>query len=206
MPKQERSRATLDAILEAAEQAFDGRSLGSIPLREITERAGVSVSSFYARFPDKESLLLATFVRVGDRILADTRARAAEPWEERGARTLAREAVALHMDHWRRYGPLIRTVKQAEGDDPTLRRYHARLERTVVNEISDVILRVLPWLRGARRLLTTTLFATAATAKASIDRPDHYGLDLDRARDELVDELSEMALRWVDDTTPLDAD
>lgn len=56
-PRQSRSRATLDRLLDAtaallAEKPFDEASIA-----EITCRAGTSVGAFYGRFPDKESLL-----------------------------------------------------------------------------------------------------------------------------------------------------
>ena len=56
-PRQSRSRATLDRLLDAtatllAEKPFDEASVA-----EITRRAGTSVGAFYGRFPDKESLL-----------------------------------------------------------------------------------------------------------------------------------------------------
>src|SRR5262245_40296795 len=56
-PRQSRSRATLDRLLDAtatllAEKPFDEASVA-----EIARRAGTSVGAFYGRFPDKESLL-----------------------------------------------------------------------------------------------------------------------------------------------------
>jgi AcrR family transcriptional regulator len=56
-PRQARSRATLDRLLDAtaallAEKPFDEASVS-----EIVHRAGTSVGAFYGRFPDKDSLL-----------------------------------------------------------------------------------------------------------------------------------------------------
>lgn len=56
-PQQTRSQATLDRILDAAENVLQEKSFGEATLAEIMERAGVTVGAFYRRFPDKDALL-----------------------------------------------------------------------------------------------------------------------------------------------------
>jgi AcrR family transcriptional regulator len=56
-PQQTRSQATLDRILDAAENVLEEKSFGEATLAEIMERAGVTVGAFYRRFPDKDALL-----------------------------------------------------------------------------------------------------------------------------------------------------
>lgn len=58
-PKQERSRRTEANILAATRELLKTKNLADIAISEITSRAGASVGSFYARFPDKIALLLA---------------------------------------------------------------------------------------------------------------------------------------------------
>lgn len=58
-PKQERSRRTESNILQATRELLKTKNLADIAISEITSRAGASVGSFYARFPDKIALLLA---------------------------------------------------------------------------------------------------------------------------------------------------
>jgi len=62
-PRQARSRATLDRLLDAAEDLLDERSLDEIPIADIVARANSSVGSFYARFPSKEALAVALLQR-----------------------------------------------------------------------------------------------------------------------------------------------
>jgi len=58
-PRQQRSRATWDAILEAAAQLFGERGYTGTTTNKVAERAGVSIGSLYQYFPNKEALLLA---------------------------------------------------------------------------------------------------------------------------------------------------
>lgn len=68
-PKQARSLATFDSILEAAEQVLEREGPEGLNTNRIAERAGVSVGTLYQYFPDKAAILLAAARRslaVGD--------------------------------------------------------------------------------------------------------------------------------------------
>lgn len=58
-PRQARSRATWEAIVEAASQILERRSPEAFNTTEIAERAGVSIGTLYQYFPDKQAILLA---------------------------------------------------------------------------------------------------------------------------------------------------
>ncbi|MGE0665728.1 MAG: TetR/AcrR family transcriptional regulator [Sphingomonadales bacterium] len=56
-PRQERSRQTLERILDAAEALFTRKGYENTTLVDIATRAGLSIGSIYRRFPDKDSIL-----------------------------------------------------------------------------------------------------------------------------------------------------
>ncbi len=56
-PQQRRSAATLDRIVQAAEELLAERTFNEATVDDIVARAGSSKGSFYSRFADKESLL-----------------------------------------------------------------------------------------------------------------------------------------------------
>ena len=58
-PKQARSAATLQRLLDAAEDLIAEKGLRDVSIPDIVARAGSSVGGFYARFKDKDELLRA---------------------------------------------------------------------------------------------------------------------------------------------------
>jgi AcrR family transcriptional regulator len=70
-PQQERSRATVEKILTAANLEFAARGSAAVTTTEIADRAGVSVGALYRFFADKQAIGLA----LGERYLADAIAR-----------------------------------------------------------------------------------------------------------------------------------
>ncbi len=62
-PRQQRSRDTVAAILEAATQVLVRRGYAGATTDAIAERAGVSVGSVYQYFPNKDAILVALVER-----------------------------------------------------------------------------------------------------------------------------------------------
>ncbi|MFG2114733.1 ScbR family autoregulator-binding transcription factor [Streptomyces sp. NPDC048718] len=58
-PKQERAQKTREEILRAAAEVFDERGYNGAGMREIMNRAGVTLGAVYFHFPNKEALALA---------------------------------------------------------------------------------------------------------------------------------------------------
>ncbi len=67
-PQQQRSRESLERILEAAEQLIRERGFDAMTIAEVVERSGSSVGSLYARFRNKRGLLQAVQARYVDRV------------------------------------------------------------------------------------------------------------------------------------------
>jgi AcrR family transcriptional regulator len=63
---QERSRATVSAILEGAARIFAQRGYTGATTNHIAARAGVSIGTLYQYFPNKEALLVALTERLLD--------------------------------------------------------------------------------------------------------------------------------------------
>ncbi|ARU05188.1 TetR family transcriptional regulator [Comamonas serinivorans] len=63
VPRQSRSRALVDAILEATARVLTERGYAGTNTNLVAERAGVSVGSVYQYFPNKDSLITALHER-----------------------------------------------------------------------------------------------------------------------------------------------
>src|SRR6478609_4958228 len=86
----EAANATAERILDAMTELFWERPTDQVVLREVAERAGVTVQTVLRRFGDKESLLAAA----ADRAMSQTRAeRAVSPGD-------ADTAVEVLLDHY----------------------------------------------------------------------------------------------------------
>jgi len=59
LPQQDRSRITVEAILEATAHILTEEGYDKASTNRIAERAGVSIGSLYQYFPNKESLMAA---------------------------------------------------------------------------------------------------------------------------------------------------
>lgn len=76
-PKQQRSRQTVDAVLEAVQLVVKRHGTRAITTNRIAEVAGVSVGSLYQYFPDKRAILTALHDRHVDdvqRVIGQTTA------------------------------------------------------------------------------------------------------------------------------------
>ena len=78
VPKQQRSRALVDAIIEATARVLVARGFESLNVAEVAEVAGVSIGSLYQYFPHKEALVVALLERHADRESAFLEARFTE--------------------------------------------------------------------------------------------------------------------------------
>lgn len=56
-PRQARSRATVEAILEAATRILEDEGLAVLGTNRIAERAGVSIGSLYQYYPSRDAIL-----------------------------------------------------------------------------------------------------------------------------------------------------
>ncbi|MFN7399386.1 MAG: TetR/AcrR family transcriptional regulator [Sandaracinobacter sp.] len=78
-PRQSRSRATVDAILEAAAQVLENEGEPGFNTNAVAERAGVGIGSIYRYFPDKQEILIEMgrreMARVAEQIAADSASR-----------------------------------------------------------------------------------------------------------------------------------
>ncbi|MFM2409665.1 MAG: hypothetical protein RL481_493 [Pseudomonadota bacterium] len=79
-PRQARSQATIDAIIEAAAQLISAQGLTGFNTNAVAERAGLSIGSLYQYFPNKDAIMAALIRRTQDERATALRSALAEPY------------------------------------------------------------------------------------------------------------------------------
>jgi AcrR family transcriptional regulator len=96
---QARSRATVDALVEATARILVREGFEKASTNRIAEIAGVSVGSLYQYFPSKEALVAAVIDRHNTEIVGTVRAALAEASDqpiEKAVRRLVTVAIEVH--------------------------------------------------------------------------------------------------------------
>jgi AcrR family transcriptional regulator len=96
---QDRSRATVDALLEATARILVREGFDKASTNRIAELAGVSVGSLYQYFPNKEAIVAGVIERHQRKIMQVVRgelAKAATQPLAQGVRTLVSVAIKSH--------------------------------------------------------------------------------------------------------------
>jgi AcrR family transcriptional regulator len=141
-PQQDRSRETLERILAAAEALILERGLENVTVAQIAKRAGSSVGAFYARFPDKESLLRCVFQRFYEQAVAtvDT-VLASDRWADASARDLVASAMAFVVRVFREKRQLLVALTLRAARDPDLGATGQQIGERITVRIADLLRR-----------------------------------------------------------------
>jgi AcrR family transcriptional regulator len=122
-PRQERSRLTVEAILDAAAHVFERHGYAAGTTNRIAQRAGVSIGSLYQYYPNKDAVLVALVGRHLDEGVAVLGPlleglRDDPPPLGEGIRRLVDAMVALHRERPK----LHRVLFEEAPRPPALRR------------------------------------------------------------------------------------
>ncbi len=105
-PKQDRSKSTVDAILEAVTHIMDKDGPMSLTTNKIAEKAGVSVGSLYQYFKNKESIFEAILLRMTEQNLASLEQQLSQKPDEVSIRSIIQIVVQSHFDNIQKMGKL----------------------------------------------------------------------------------------------------
>ena len=192
---QARSRATVDALIEATARILVRESFDRASTNRIAEEAGVSIGSLYQYFPSKEALVAAVIDRHNRDLM-------------QMARGVLAEVAALPVEQAVRR--LVTVAIEAHRLDPRLHRVLAeQLPRTgrlknveAFNRENHALFRAyLDGHRGEIRALNLELAAfvcvtsiEALTHRAVLDRPEILAGE---AVGPLVDEATRLIVRYL---------
>jgi AcrR family transcriptional regulator len=136
-PHQERSRATLDAIVIAATRILEREGLERLTTTRIAEVAGVSVGSLYQYFPNREAIIGAIIDQQLDGMLSAFRGLVAHVDElelEPMITAVLRGLLAVSRTHARLHAPLYEEMGAAHRT-----QRHARTLAAYVDMVASVL-------------------------------------------------------------------
>jgi AcrR family transcriptional regulator len=101
-PRQQRSRETVEAVLEAVPRVLKRHGANAVTTNRIAEAAGVSIGSLYQYFPDKQAIFTALHDRHVDEVrhvIERTTADCTSASLEDFTRELVQGLANVHADH-----------------------------------------------------------------------------------------------------------
>ncbi len=192
VPKQARSKATFDAIVEAGARLLVERGYAGVTTNHVAETAGVSIGSLYEYFGDKEAVVYEVVRRAAQGFSEDA-ARPLPALEGAPIDAAIRRWLEALLGAMRSREALLRAIDSdvpLELREPHRRQAWARhlaLARTAYRMAGDQV-------RQDRENEVSFLVVTlvdATLTRLVLDPPD------DVCPDTLLDELTERVVEWV---------
>lgn len=121
VPRQERSRATVEAIVEAATHVLGRRGWAEFNTNEVADVAGASIGSLYQYFPNKLALIEAIRSRHFDGVIGVLKKACAEP-AEAGVNTLVEGMLELHSANPLLHKALLEEAPRSSAADEKFER------------------------------------------------------------------------------------
>lgn len=142
VPKQERSRRTLEGILSSAMKLLEQRGYQDFTLQDVCAGAGLSIGAIYSRFSSKDELLrtmqsrlIETIDGEVDRIVGDF-ANWDAPFEQL-VPALVREFASL----FRRHDAILRPMMARAAMDPVMARAGQELDARMASKFRGILLK-----------------------------------------------------------------
>ncbi len=140
-PQQDRSRKTLERILDATEEIIRERGVEAVTIPEVARVARSSVGSFYARFPDKATLLHTLHERACEQSIATAEvALEAGRWGHLGTEALICLFVDFAVRLFRERQPIMLAFSAALSTDPGFAARRARTAAALARSLQALLL------------------------------------------------------------------
>lgn len=192
---QARSQETLERILEAAEEVVSEKGFDNATVSEIVRRANSSVGAMYARFNDKDSLLVVLHERFCEQALATTEA-VLDParWEGSSIVEILSTALPFVVHVYQQKKGLLRAFMMRGCADPQFAERGSRVGREISERMIALLMPRRHEIRHPDPVLAVD-FGMRATLDI-LDLTTFYG-EIQRSKltltvDQLAEELTRM--------------
>lgn len=188
---QERSRATVNALIEATARILVKEGFDKAGTNRIAETAGVSVGSLYQYFPNKEALVTAVAERHSEELMQVVRVALAEAASlplEQAVRSLVIAAMDAH-----RINPALHRVLTEQMPRAGAHRNVGVLSRLLSAYLEDHRTEV----RSADLGLATFVCVTSIEALTHTAVLDYSGRVSEHMFETLIDEVTRLVVRYL---------
>ncbi len=140
-PQQERSRRTLEHLLQAGAEVLAERGYDGLSVAEVCRRAGISAGALYTRFEGKDALVRAIHAQVMADLSAEVAALYAPSpeWDALPTPVLIEQAVRGLVSHFRGHAAIVRAIVLRAAVDSVMRAEGA----IAVGRMADAFTRLL---------------------------------------------------------------
>jgi AcrR family transcriptional regulator len=200
-PQQDRSRKTLERLLDATEEIIRDRGIDAVTIPTIVQAARSSVGSFYARFPNKAALLSVLHERACEQSIATAEA-ALEPSRWRGVATsdVVRTFVGFVVHLFRERRSMMLAFTTTLALEPGFAQRRARTAAVIGRLFRALLLerRASIGHPSLDRAVDMSLRAVTATLEQRNAFDESGVADVAVEDATLVEELSRLVLRYLD--------
>src|SRR3954452_815117 len=141
-PLQNRSRQSLERVLEAGQKLLEEEGWEGFTVQEVSRRAKVSIGSIYARAPSKEALILAVYDRAVEEIGQANEAalKPQEHWDALDGRQLILGATREMAQQMLDFERILRVFMNRAPVDATIRSRAAVQIRRLASRWEELLL------------------------------------------------------------------
>ncbi len=192
IPKQDRSIAKKNRLLDAGMDLFISKGYEETSTREIAEQAGVSVGTFYSYFADKKALFIDIIKRNKDRSIAAMLQRAERSGKQNDLPKTTYSLIEGIMKKRDLPQAFMRQAYALRCLDTEVERFYHNEEKVTLELIRDVLIRFEGSLRKDVDIAARMVLITLKEVMNAYAIFQH-----DIKKDTLIDELSDMIDRYL---------
>ena len=189
-PRQSRSKATFEHILDATAELLEEKGLEAINTNAIARAAGINVATLYQYFPNKQAVLLALFTRFStQRIETASRSFAGI---SRDADWRAKVGATVEgLFELRRRLPGTAALMQAMRVYPELRAYHRDRRAQVAQPLAEEIA------AASKASMDEAMLVATCAVEAHVAMLDFCQIETGGRDERIVDQVKQMMTRYL---------
>ena len=189
-PRQSRSKATFEQILDATAELLESKGLEAINTNAISRAAGINVATLYQYFPNKQAVLLALFTRFSTQRIETGKSGFVGMSRSADWRAMV-GATVDGLFELRRRLPGTAALMQAMRVYPELRAYHRDTRAQVAQPLADEIA------AASKVSMDEALLVATCAVEAHVAMLDFWQIETGGRDERIVDQVKHMMTRYL---------